>query len=867
MISLSAVRDAAGEPLYFVTHVQDLTSRKLVEEALHESEDRFRTLAGAAPIGIYQLDAEGRCVYVNEHWTALTGLTQEQSRGRGWLQAIHPDDRDAALATWSEAERAGHDLVLDTRLRTPDGAVRFVHVRGAAVYDDAGARVALIGSVEDATESTLAEAELRRREQEFKALVENTPDIIIRYGRDARISYANPAAERMAAAQPGGLAGKEILAISRTDERARFWMERIARVRESRASLEFEYDALEEGVRRWRHARLVPEFDVAGEVASVLLVSYDITERVRSETALRESEERFRAATEGSMDAFHILRAIRDDAGAVVDFTFVEMNAHAEAFLQIRRSDSIGRPVVELFPSYYETGIFDTYKGVLESGQSLEEEFLDRTPGFENTWIRHQIVPLADGIAITARDITEERRAEEAVRESEERFRAAAKGSMDAFYILQAIRDERGTIVDFTFVEMNARAEEFLQVERDEVIGRPVSESFPDYQRIGFFSKYAGVVESGLPFEEELHDMTPGFEGAWMRHQIVPLADGVAVTSRDITEHMKFEQALKESEERFRSSFVNAVIGMARIAPDGRFLEVNPAFSTAFGYSDDELSRRGLPELAHPDDRGALVEQINRLVSGDRQAIQLEGRFYNRRAHLLWTLLGASAIRDRDGATLYLICQIQDITARKELEQRLQRQAHHDALTSLPNRVLFMDRLERALVEADRHGESIAVMYLDLDGFKSVNDTLGHSVGDQLLGEVGNRLSRCIRGGDTVARLGGDEFAIIVEGIVDPDVATRVAGRVVEEFTRPFRLGTATANVGVSIGIVYSTSGVSEPAQLIHCADVALYQAKAAGKGRYVVYGSELSAEQEDQLLAERATNWDGLPLRSERGE
>jgi diguanylate cyclase (GGDEF)-like protein len=244
----------------------------------------------------------------------------------------------------------------------------------------------------------------------------------------------------------------------------------------------------------------------------------------------------------------------------------------------------------------------------------------------------------------------------------------------------------------------------------------------------------------------------------------------------------------------------------------------------------------------------------------------VEGRYYNRQAHLLWGLLGASVIRDRDGAPLYLICQIQDITARKEQEQRLLRQAQHDALTSLPNRLLFMERLQRALNGAHQRGESIGVMYLDLDGFKSVNDTFGHLVGDQLLAEVGKRLSRCIRGGDTVARLGGDEFSIIVGSVLDQETATRIAARVIEEFTRPFTVGTASVTVGVSIGISFSAPAHTDPDTLLHEADVALYQAKAAGKRRFVVYRRDLTPEQEDQLLAERTTDWRAPATRSDEG-
>ncbi|RIK40893.1 MAG: hypothetical protein DCC58_13270 [Chloroflexi bacterium] len=983
LLSVSLVRDQAGNPLHFISQVQDITERKLVEHQLRESEERFRTLAGAAPIGIFQADTRGMCRYVNAGWTAITGIEASESVVIPWFHPVHPDDRCAAIDAWHAAEHSGRDFVVDTRFVHTNGTVRHVHVHCAALFDADGTHVGMVGAVEDLTERTLAEEELRRREREFKALAENAPDVIIRYTRDYRLTYANPVAVQVMGRPAEELIGRSGFEVATSPERAIFWEQQVNAVVASGQTIEVEFESSTLGTPSWFHARVVPEFDSTGQVESVLLVAHDITARKVGELALRESEERFRAAIEGSMDAFHILRAVRDETGTIIDFELVDLNSRAASFLNVSADVAIGRRVRELFPDYYESGFFETYVGVVNSGQPLEEEFLDPTPGYEGCWLRHQIVPLADGLAITSRDITEERRAEEALRASEELFRAAVHGSMDSFQALRAIRNAAGEIVDFEFVELNARAEEFLRIDRSKALGRPASEFFPaylsmpifekhkqvvetgaffeeeflddtpgfegswvrhqliplrdgvaissrdvtaarmaaealreseerfraaaqgsfdafftlrairaddgavvdfqivdlnaraeeflrvtrddalrypishlmpSYKETGFFDKYVQVMRTGEPFEEELRDPTPGFEGAWLHHQIVPLADGVAITSRDITQRREIENALRDSEERFRSAFANAVTGMARITPEGHFLEVNPAFSLVFGYADADLHARTLLDLTHPDDQATLSEQLHSLVQGTSQAIQQEGRFINRAGHMFWGLLGASLIRNRDGEPAYFICQILDITARKEQEQRLLRQAQHDPLTSLPNRLLFMERLDRALESAARRGESIAVMYLDLDGFKSVNDTLGHLVGDQLLAEVGKRLSRCIRAGDTVARLGGDEFSIIAEGVLDEETATRIAERVIDAFAQPFSVGGASIDVGISIGIAFSAPERSNPDTLLHEADVALYQAKAAGKRRFVIYRNDLTPEQEDQLLAERTT-------------
>jgi PAS domain S-box-containing protein len=231
---------------------------------------------------------------------------------------------------------------------------------------------------------------------------------------------------------------------------------------------------------------------------------------------------------------------------------------------------------------------------------------------------------------------------------------------------------------------------------------------------------------------------------------------------------------------RFRHAFFAAVTGMAILQPDGSFLQVNPALCELTGYSESELLQLSEPSITHPDDLDTSLERAQRLLGGEAEAYQAEKRYIHRDGHILWVDLSVSLVRNDDGSPRYFIAQMVDINDRKQFEQQLRHQAFHDSLTGLPNRSLFMNRLEHALVRGQRTGETVAVIFIDLDNFKVINDSFGHRAGDQLLLAMAQRLQLCVRDGDTVARLGGDEFTVLLEQIDSINTTMRVAQRIAE---------------------------------------------------------------------------------------
>ncbi|HYQ84129.1 MAG TPA: PAS domain S-box protein, partial [Rubrobacter sp.] len=308
-----------------------------------------------------------------------------------------------------------------------------------------------------------------------------------------------------------------------------------------------------------------------------------------------------------------------------------------------------------------------------------------------------------------------------------------------------------------------------------------------------------------------------------------PHVKSVVVQTRDITERKRVEEALREAEERFRRSFEDAAIGMALVAPNGRFLRTNRSLCEILGYREVELLGKTFQEITHPEDLDADLDQVRRMLDGEIRTYQMEKRYFHKEGQVVWALLSVSMVYDEEGEPLYFVSQIQDISERKVLEERLEHRAFHDSLTDLPNRQLFVDRLGQALRRTGRRHTRIAVLFMDLDGFKVVNDSLGHQVGDLLLTVVAQRLRRCLRPEDTLARFGGDKFVVLIEALDDRAQAVRVAERMTEEVRSPFLMEGRDLYVIASIGISLGDARTHDPDDLLREADTAMYRAKDEG--------------------------------------
>ncbi|MDP9828709.1 diguanylate cyclase domain-containing protein [Kineosporia succinea] len=307
----------------------------------------------------------------------------------------------------------------------------------------------------------------------------------------------------------------------------------------------------------------------------------------------------------------------------------------------------------------------------------------------------------------------------------------------------------------------------------------------------------------------------------------------------DLTRVLRAESDLKESEDRFRLSFDFAPMAMAIVALDdgdpGRIMRVNPALCRFTARNGPDLLGRRLADLMTPAHAARAATDLRELLATGGDSTTTERAFHRGDGGELWGLLSTSVVRPADGRPPYLITMIEDITARMQLTERLRHEASHDPLTGLPNRQVLNRRLGDALGAPG----TVAVLYVDLDGFKAVNDRLGHAAGDDLLVQVAERIAGCVRGSDVVARLGGDEFAVLLPRVGYLETARAIGERIVHTLAEPFTVEGSSCRIGASIGIALSGPQDTPDAvpHLLNAADEAMYEAKRAGRGRVEVSG------------------------------
>ena len=307
------------------------------------------------------------------------------------------------------------------------------------------------------------------------------------------------------------------------------------------------------------------------------------------------------------------------------------------------------------------------------------------------------------------------------------------------------------------------------------------------------------------------------------------------------------EASKRKQVEEERDYFFTLSLDMLCIATfDGYFKQLNPAWANTLGFELETLKSKPFIEFVHPDDRDKTATEAQRLATGE-STVAFENRYLCKDGSYKWLLWTATVSVEKQ--LYYTVAR--DITAQKETEKQLTRLAQYDSLTGLANRTLFMDRLPRAIARADRANKVVALMFLDLDHFKTINDTLGHDVGDLLLKSVADRLRATVRKTDTVARLAGDEFTVILEGTSESQEVVEIAQQILDAMTPPFSLANHEVSVTTSIGITrYPTDGDTVE-YLMKNADTAMYHAKKDGRNTYFLYTADMNALRTERLTLE----------------
>src|SRR5471032_3074258 len=409
---------------------------------------------------------------------------------------------------------------------------------------------------------------------------------------------------------------------------------------------------------------------------------------------------------------------------------------------------------------------------------------------------------------------------------------------------------------DTTVLQMNVVGADLLGLPR----ANPDRAKFGSFVSARFQDDFERFVRKALNSNEPQHcdlQMVRSQQDAGYPVTLRASADGSGQALRVVLELAEGKlAALERSEERFRRIVHNAEEGIWEIDVHARTSFVNPKMARMLGYAIEDMLDRPLVDFMDDEGRAILERNIARRQEGIAE--RHEFKFLRRDGSELWATLATNPIFDADGGYMGALALVSDITARRESAEQIWHQANFDALTALPNRHMFHDRLRQEIKKAQREGLFLALLFIDLDGFKQVNDTLGHAQGDALLTQAAARIASCVRASDTLARLGGDEFTIILSGLDHVSSVERIAHNVIAALNRPFVLARdgaaagaadgASACISASVAIALYPSDAADPDQLLRHADQAMYAAKNGGRNRYSYFTADLQVAAQARL-------------------
>ena len=555
--------------------------------------------------------------------------------------------------------------------------------------------------------------------------------------------------------------------------------------------------------------------------------------------AAKEAQAMLRGAVHGSLDAFMLLKAAYGADGQVEDFVIADINEIGAAIPKRSRAQLIGQKAFAFLPRFAQTGLFGHYVKVLETGQTHSEEFEVRLEGEAPIWIHHQVVPIEGGVAVTSRDITLRKHEEIEIRSSRNFLQSLINNLPLLIYVKSARPDNFGQILIW-----NQAAETVTGYRPDQVIGKRDAEAFPP--GFGLTTPAEDLAMLDTPMVVDLPEKPVSRPDGSMRYlhtMSVPLfdADGhlehILCIAEDVTRRREQDQnlrealaALRESEARLRTIADALPAMIAYIDANEVYRFHNASFVRDFAGAPDVLGATVRSTVGEPRYR-TLEPYIRRALAGETVVFEEVDESGGRDVAYQSTYIPQTG--DDGHAIIGFHVMRQDITSHKREKKQLIMLSQIDALTGLTNRAGFFKKLESAMQNSTAKGALMAVMYMDIDYFKPVNDTYGHNTGDALLKAFSGRLTHTVRATDTVARLGGDEFTIVMENLLRNEDASAIAAKIVTAMQTPFKLGDVCVSVSTSIGLAFFQGGLLEPEELLKQADMLLYQAKQAGRNTF----------------------------------
>ncbi len=915
LISATPIFDEDGSFHGSFAMLTDITDRKQTEKALREQEIKFLTVADYTYDWEYWLDPDQELLYISPSCERITGYSPAEFEADPDLlsRIVYPADRERVVEHLLDHTGPAHDF-LDFRIVHRAGDIRWITHGCQPVYGPDGKFLGRRTSNRDTTERKVAEQQLAASEQLFRSLVENSPDFIARYDRELRRTYINPALQKQFEIPVENLLSTTPKEYTLLTEPERY-MANMMMVLETAEECKDELSYMNaDGELRWSNMRFVPEFDLDGDVATVMVISHDITEQKRMEEG--------RKAHLGFLQGMDRINRVLQGEGSFDEI----MNRAMDEMLDIFDCDR----AYMLYPCDPKSPTWSTpfertkpeYPGVLELGLNipmnnlvacvmglvldsphplrvgpgteypvtdyLQEQLSTRSfmatalyPKDDRPWelsiqqcshdriwtdqemrlfeeISHR---LSDGLnsLLIARNLRESEgryrdlfdnsplpiRVEDysAVKTRLEDLRPEFDDDLGAYLIKHPdLLHEIAHLVRVN--DVNKTALVFHEADTKEEMLRSlpqifIPETMKDFRRV-LVSLMRG--ETNFYMESVVQTLTGRVQNVLAHFSVSPgheqSLSNVLVSLVDISDRKKRDEQLRLA----ASVFANSQEGIMITNADNCIIDINPSFTRLTGYTRDEVLGRNPEFLGAGKQREEFYQEMWNSINTKGE---WQGELWNRHksGRLFAELLSVVAIKDENGKLQHYMGAFTDITMFKQHEADLDRIAHYDVLTSVPNRRLLNDRMEQAIASSRRNNNILAVCYLDLDGFKPINDEFGHDAGDLVLVEVARRLQKMLRAADTIARLGGDEFVLLWNNIGSEENCNKALERVLDTVSKPIVIGDAEVSVSASVGVtLYPNDDVDSDSLLRH-ADHAMYSAKQLGKNRYQIFDMRLERQ------------------------
>jgi diguanylate cyclase (GGDEF)-like protein/PAS domain S-box-containing protein len=814
------------------------TQRKGAETELIESEHKYRTLIESTQDLIFTVDRKGLFTYVNPQFETVTGYITPELMGSPFTGIIDPESRGNVLNQFKSGMRGEKSLPYEVNVLRKNGKKIPVEFLVTTLYNKNNDSIGRYGIGRDITNRIEAEKSLRESEQILYHVIQGSPTPAFVIGTDHKILYWNKALEELSKIKAADVIGT-------TQHWRAFYnserpcladlvldgdIEKISQRYHGKCSksnlIENAYEATDffphlgaEG--RWLRFTGTAVSGLEGTVVCALETLEDVSDRRRAEEALQAAEALYRTLAERSFAGVYMVQ----------DGKFRFINNNAASYAGYAREELLGQDA-ELLISMADREAAKKNAGAMLNGElTIPYEFRITTKQGETHWIMETVTTILyqgkPAILGNSMDITGRKMAEAALKETEERYRTLFDNANDAVFIVK----------DYKFIDCNNATLRIFDCSREQIIGNYPDAFSPPLQPDGLVSKEKAMmkINAALAGESQFfewrhcrYDGTP-FD-AEVSLNSIKVGDGILVQAfvRDITDRKQVEEALRRSEERYRTIIEGIEDGYFEVDIKGSMTFCNPSTAKMLGYSQEELI--GMNNRQYMDRKNArkVFSAFNAVYRTGVPAKSFDWELIRKDGENIIAETSVSLIRDAQETPVGFRGILRDITERRRMEEEIREMSLRDQLTDLYNRRGFITLAEQQIKAANRAKRQMMLSFIDVDGMKGINDTLGHEEGDKALIDAANILRKTLRESDIIARMGGDEFAVLAIDMtdLDPDVLSKRLQRNMDDWnakeSRPYKLAISWGTV------IYDPESPLSLDQLMSSSDALMYTQKKA---------------------------------------